>query len=124
MLVRRSVAGLAVAGLFLAVVSCGGEAGDVVEATDVGVAAESKPVPARLVVHRPAYLDTNISPDDVPVWPGPNPSEFLLPSPPSGLSGEIAGDQAVATYAAALHNPSALWNVGGTVQWLVVDPLQ
>ena len=44
-----------------------------------------------------------------------------MPSPPSGTSGEIVGAQAGAAYLAALDNPAALWNVGGTVQWLVVD---
>ena len=41
----------------------------------------------------------------------------------SGESGEIAGEQAVATYMAALNNPDSLWNVGGMVAWLVADPL-
>lgn len=131
MLVRRSITGLAVAGLVLAVVSCGSgdsevfeTAGEVVETAGVGAATETERLPERVLVHRPAYLDTNISADALPVWPGPHPSDFLEPSPPSGQSGEIAGEQAGATYVAALRNPDALWNVGGTVQWLVVDPLQ
>ena len=57
------------------------------------------------------------------LWPGPDPSEFLEPSPPSGESGQVVGEQAGAVYVAALDNPDAHWNVGGTVQWLVVEPL-
>jgi hypothetical protein len=87
------------------------------------VAAESEPTPDRVTVHRPGFIDTDLSPDDVPAWPGPHPAEFLEPSPPSGASGRIAGEQARAAYVAALDNPDALWNVGGTVQWLVVNPL-
>ncbi|MFC4604308.1 hypothetical protein [Rhodococcus kronopolitis] len=80
-------------------------------------------MPDRVVVHRPGFIDTDITPADVPVWPGPHPSEFLEPSPPSGESGEVVGEQAGAVYLAALGNPDGHWNVGGTVQWLVVEPL-
>lgn len=119
---RRVVVGSAVAGLALAVVGCSSGSNEVVGGTGITEAVESKPLPDRVVVHRPAWIDTDISPDDVPVWPGPDPSEFLMPSPPSGTSGEIAGAQAGAAYLAALGNPGAVWNVGGTVQWLVVEP--
>jgi hypothetical protein len=105
------------------VVSCSSGGNEVVAGTGITVAAETKPIPDRVAVHRPAFIDTDISADDVPAWPGPDPYEFLEPSPPSGESGEITGAQAGAAYMAALDNPDALWNVGGTVQWLVVDPL-
>ncbi|WP_255312533.1 hypothetical protein [Rhodococcus tukisamuensis] len=122
--VRRAVAGLAVTGLALAVVGCGSGGNEVAGVgTDIAAAAESVPIPDKVVVHRPGLIDTDISPAAVPAWPGPHPSEFLEPSPPSGESGEIAGDQAAAVYVAALDNPDALWNVGGIVQWLVVDLL-
>ncbi len=32
------------------------------------------------------------------------------------------GAQAAAAYSAARHNPGALWNVDGIVEWLVVSP--
>ena len=90
MQVRRAVVGLAVAGLALAVVGCSSGSNEVVEGTGITEAAETKPIPDRVAVHRPAWIDTDISPDDVPVWPGPHPSEFLMPTPPAGTSGEIA----------------------------------
>lgn len=124
MQVRRAVAGLAATGLALVAVGCGSGGGaEDVAGPGVTVAAETAPMPDRVVVHRPGFIDTNISPDDVPAWPGPHPSEFLEPSPPSGERGEITGDRAGAVHVAALDNPDAIWNVGGTVQWLVVDPL-
>lgn len=123
MQVSRAVVGFAVAGLALAVAGCSSGSNDAVEGAGITEAAETKPIPDRVAVHRPAWIDTDISPADVPVWPGPHPSEFLMPSPPSGTSGEIAGAQAGAVYLAALGNPGEVWNVGGTVQWLVVEPL-
>lgn len=123
MQVRRAVVGVAIAGLALAAVSCGSGGNARSEAKDIEVAAATEPVPDRVAVHQPAILDTDISPDDVPVWPGPDPYEFLEPSPPEGERGEIVGEEAEAVYIAALDNPGAVWNVGGIVQWLVVDPL-
>ncbi|MDH6680037.1 hypothetical protein M2284_004262 [Rhodococcus sp. LBL1] len=123
MQVRRAVVGLLVAGLAFAVGGCGSESNAGAEATDITVTAETEPIPDRVAVHQPGRIDTDISPDDLPVWPGPHPSEFLEPSPPSGESGVIAGEQAAVAYVASLDNPDALWNVGGTVQWLVVNAL-
>jgi len=114
--------GVAITGLVLAVAGCGSGDGEAAEGPGIAVAAETKQVPDRVTVHRPGLIDTSISPFDVPAWPGPHPSEFLEPNPPSGESGEIAGNRAATTYAASLDNPDALWNVGGTVQWLVVEP--
>ncbi|BBE47604.1 hypothetical protein ACIGKR_11375 [Rhodococcus qingshengii] len=123
MRIRHAVVGVAITGLVLAVAGCGSGDGEAAEGPGIAVAAETKQVPDRVTVHRPGLIDTSISPFDVPAWPGPHPSEFLEPNPPSGESGEIAGDQAAATYAASLDNPDALWNVGGTVEWLVVEPI-
>ncbi|WP_458682567.1 hypothetical protein [Prescottella equi] len=119
----RVAVGLSVVGLALAVGGCGsgGEVGS--GATDIAEVAATTPLPDRVVVHQPGYVDIGFSADDVPVWPGPDPYEFLEPSPPSGLSGEITGERAEAVYAAALDNPGDFWNVGGIVRWLVVDPL-
>ncbi|MES9515356.1 hypothetical protein ACIQYW_07250 [Rhodococcus erythropolis] len=124
MQVRHPVAGLAITGLVLAVAGCGSSDDKAVEGPGLAVAAETTPAPDRVTVHRPGFIDTSISPFDVPAWPGPHPTEFLRPNPPSGESGEIVGNQAAATYSASLDNPDALWNVGGTVEWLVVDPLR
>ena len=79
-------------------------------------------VPDQLTVRRPALVDTNQSVDDLPVWPGPDPSEFLVPSPPVGEEGELSGHQAMGVFVAAQNNAGELWNVGGTVHWLVVVP--
>ncbi|RVW02425.1 hypothetical protein EF834_12665 [Rhodococcus spongiicola] len=124
MRIRRAVAGVAVAGLALAAVGCGSGGNEAIEGTGTSVAETTEPVPDRVSVCRPALVDTPISADELPVWPGPDPSEFLEPNPPSGECGEIGGEQASAVYLAALDNPDALWNVDGIVRWLVVDPLQ
>ncbi len=123
MQVRRIAMGLAVPGLVLLVVGCGSGGNEVVAGTGIAVTAEAEPLPDRVAVHQPAFLDNNIPPESLPTWPGPHPSEFLKPSPPSGSSGEIAGEQAGIVYVAALDNPDAIWNVRGIVQWLVVEPL-
>ncbi|WP_404315979.1 hypothetical protein [Prescottella equi] len=124
------VVGLAVVGLALVV---GGRAGDAVSVkvdvaavsvkVDVAAVAATVSVPDRVVVHQPGFVDIGFSAEEVPVWPGPDPYEFLEPSPPSGSRGEITGEQAEVVYAAALDNPGDLWNVGGIVRWLVVEPL-
>lgn len=123
MRVGRVVAGLAVVGLALAVGGCGsgGDAGS--GSTDIAEVAATVPLPDRVVVHQPGFVDIAFPADEVPVWPGPDPYEFLEPSPPSGESGEITGEQAEAVYAASLDNPGDLWNIRGIVWWLVVDPL-
>ncbi|NMM91775.1 hypothetical protein B2J88_47115 [Rhodococcus sp. SRB_17] len=123
MQIRRGIAGLAVIGVALVVVGCGSGGNDVVAGTSITVTAETEPLPDRVAVHQPAFLDTSVPAASLPVWPGPHPSEFLKPSPPSGLSGEIAGEQAGVVYVAALDNPDAIWNVEGIVVWLVVEPL-
>lgn len=121
MRVRRVVVGLALVGLALVV---GGRAGDAVSVkVDVAAVAATVSVPDRVVVHQPGFVDIGFSAEEVPVWPGPDPYEFLEPSPPSGSRGEITGEQAEVVYAAALDNPGDLWNVGGIVRWLVVEPL-
>ena len=117
---RRAVAGFAATGLVLAVAGCS-SAGGAVAGSGITPAAERSPLPDRVLVQRPGLIDTDISAFDVPVWQGPDPSEFLAPSPPSGESGVITGDRAGVVHLAALDNPRALWNVGGTVQWLVVE---
>ncbi|BCN46555.1 hypothetical protein RE9431_48110 (plasmid) [Prescottella equi] len=121
--VRRVAVGLSVVGLVLAVGGCGSgdEAGS--RTTDIEAVAAAAPLPDRVVVRQPGYVDIGFPAEAVPAWPGPDPYEFLEPSPPSGSRGEIVGEQAEAVYEAALDNPGDLWNVGGIVRWLVVEPL-
>ncbi|CCQ15377.1 putative uncharacterized protein [Rhodococcus sp. AW25M09] len=78
------------------------------------------PVPDRVTVTQPAHVDTNVRPADVPVWPGPDPSDFLVPNPPAGEIGRLAGAEAEDVFVAAQKNPGEFWNVGGVVLWLVV----
>jgi hypothetical protein len=118
--VRRAVAGLVATGLVLAVAGCS-SAGGTVTGSGIIPATESSPLPERVLVQRPGLIDTDISAVEVPMWQGPDPSEFLAPNPPSGESGVITGERAGVVHLASLDNPRALWNVGGTVQWLVVE---
>lgn len=121
---------LAVASLALvAMAGCGGRDEPVDAAfptgTESGATAqivEQVLAPDRVTVRQPAFLDTSVPAASLPVWPGPDPAEFLIPSPPEGLSGELTGQQAAVVYVAAQANPGALWNVGGTVVWLIVSP--
>ncbi|WP_338888729.1 hypothetical protein [Rhodococcus sovatensis] len=77
-------------------------------------------LPVRVTVTQPALVDTDARAADLPVWPGPDPSEFLAPNPPAGTSGQLTGAQAGEVFAAAQNNPGEFWNVGGVVVWLVV----
>lgn len=93
-------------------------------------------VPDQVIVYRPGFIDTYLTVDDVPAWPGPDPSEFLQPDPPSGMSGTLTGPEAQVAYEAALDHPDALieegadpdnataafWGFEGIVLWLVVEP--
>lgn len=103
----------------------------------VGETMQAQRAPERVVVHRPGLLDTSLTVEDVPAWPGPDPSEFLTPHYPSGESGELTGGDAARVYAAALGRSGALieedqelpkypdravWAAEGDVQWLVVEP--
>lgn len=86
-------------------------------------------------------VDTALTADDVPEWPGPAPSEFMEPDNPSGLCGTLTGPEANVVYEAALEHPtalleegqledgeilndapSALWESEGVIVWLVVEP--
>ena len=122
---HRAAAGMAVTGLALAAVGCGSAAGanEIADRPTISVTAAAESIPDRVSVDQPGLVDTGIPAGELPAWPGPAPSEFLRPSPPSGQSGEIVGAQAAAVYVAARDNPDALWNVDGIVQWLVVSPL-
>lgn len=95
-----------------------------------------EPLPVEVVVHRPGAIDNNLTAEDVPAWPGPDPGDFLEPDPPSGERGTISGDDAAAVYRAAQEIPGtllqdgqeprdvtgAIWWVDDHAEWLVVDP--
>ncbi|MGO1963913.1 MAG: hypothetical protein ACTH2Y_00225 [Corynebacterium sp.] len=116
-----------VAGVAISTAACGGQ--------DDAEGEESTNLPQDIVVYRPGMLDNDLTQDDVPLWPGPDPDDFLAPHSPSGESGELSGDDAEVVYRAALDNPgslleegrdpsdatSAVWWVDGGAQWLVVE---
>ncbi|MGP9723603.1 hypothetical protein ACT3SZ_06265 [Corynebacterium sp. AOP40-9SA-29] len=122
----RPLALAVVAGVAISTAACGGQ-GD-------AEGEESTNLPQDITVYRPGMLDNDLTQDDVPLWPGPDPDDFLSPHPPSGESGELSGDDAEVVYQAALDNPgslleegqdpsdmmSAVWWVDGGAQWLVV----
>lgn len=104
-------------------------------------ASQERAAPERVVVCEPGKVDTAASVDDVPAWPGPPPSEFMTPHPPSGACGTLTGAQAREVYDAALGHPAALldegrvdaggdwsdttdalWSMGSEIVWLVVEP--
>lgn len=95
--------------------------------------------PDQVIVYRPGMLDTSLTVDDVPQWPGPDPSEFLenprAGEITSGESGWLSGQEAHAVYDAALEHDAllqdgqepdeltgAIWAAEGEAQWLVVEP--
>lgn len=93
-------------------------------------------VPDELVIYRPGMVDTELTADDLPHWPGPDPAEFLEPDAPSGERGTISGTDAATVYDVAQENPEtlleehqapadadeALWWVDGQADWLVIEP--
>lgn len=103
--------------------------------------AQELAVPDQVVVCQPGLVDTTATVDDVPAWPGPAPSEFMEPTPPSGACGTLTGEQAQVAYDAAVQHPAALleegrldhdrdlsdttdalWASEGVVAWIVVEP--
>lgn len=128
MRVGRVVAGVVLMGLVAAGCGSGGDEGAAGSSSVAVAGPETEPepwqmfVPARVTVCRPAFLDTDLAAEDLPVRPGPDPSQFLELTQ-TGECGELADEQATDVYVAAVNNPDALWNVGGIVYWLVVDRL-
>ncbi|MGG7104626.1 MULTISPECIES: hypothetical protein [Rhodococcus] len=114
---------MAVTGLALIPVGCGSKANEVAEGPAISVTEAAESIPERVSVDQPGLVDPSVSANELPTWPGPDPSGFLRPNPPSGQRGELAGTQATAVYLAARENPEALWNVGGIVRWLIVTPV-
>ena len=125
----------------------GGSSGTpAVQATSSGSSPSSEttrelPVPEQVIVCQPGMVDTFLTVDDVPTWPGPPPSDFMEPNYPSGLCGTLTGSEAKIAYEAAIKHPAALleegqvengdglsdtpdalWAVEGVVAWLVVEP--
>ena len=151
MMRRHAVAvgvGLAAFGL-VAACGSGGSSGQAPasESADEGsTSSEASPepvVPDSVLVCQPGMVDTALTADDVPAWPGPPPSEFEMPaaSPVVRGCGTLTGPVAHAVYQAALAHPAALldegrlergeglsdtsdalWGVDGLVEWIVVEP--
>ena len=106
------------------------------EATPTSETTNERTAPDRVIVYQPGLIDTYLTVDDVPAWPGPDPSEFLQPNTPSGMSGTLTGPEAQVAYEAALDHPDALieegadpdnataafWGFEGIVLLLVVEP--
>jgi hypothetical protein len=135
--IHRSLVSLVYVGLSCAVVAgCGAEESDATEGPNTlafanipagenaSLEVRRELVPERVTVTQPALVDINARAADLPVWPGPDPSEFLAPNPPAGEIGQLSGAQAGEALIAAQNNPGEFWNVGGIVLWLVVAPVQ
>jgi len=149
-LVTTVGAGLAATGLLVA---CGSGSGDslrppptpeaTVESSVSSDAQQEPAAPQSVIVCQPGMVDTALTADDVPAWPGPPPAEFELPAPtpaPRGC-GMLTGPQARTVYEAAVAHPAALleeghlesgddlsdtsdalWGLDGMVVWIVVEP--
>lgn len=100
-------------------------------------------IPEEVIVCQPGMVDTALTVDDVPAWPGPSPSEFEMPTPTpaSRGCGTLTGPEAKVVYEAAVNHPAALleegrlasgkdlsdtsdalWAVDAVIAWLVVEP--
>lgn len=103
--------------------------------------AQELAIPEKVVVCQPGMVDTALTVDDVPEWPGPPPSDFMDPTYPSGLCGTLTGPEAQIVFEAAVKHPAALmeegrvesgeglsdtsdalWASEGVIVWLVVEP--
>ncbi|MDV8003052.1 hypothetical protein [Rhodococcus sp. IEGM 1408] len=115
------------------------------EATAVEVAPSSAilefSVPEAVIVCEPGVLETALTVNVVPKWPGPAPPEFMESNYPSGLCGTLTGPEVKDVYEAALKHPTALldegklgrgeslsgapvalWASEGEIVWLVIEP--
>ena len=103
--------------------------------------AQEIAIPEKVIVCQPGMVDTALTVNDVPEWPGPAPSKVMEPNYPSGLCGTLSGPEAKDVYEAALEHPTALleegqleegeilsgapdalWASEGVIVWLVVEP--
>lgn len=143
-MLRRYAAGVGacLAGVAL-VAGCGsdGTSGSSSAESVPSSTAQELAIPEEVIVCQPGMVDTALTADDVPEWPGPAPSEFMEPNYPSGLCGTLTGPEAKDVYDAALGHPTALleegqlgdgeilndapnalWASEGVIVWLVVEP--
>lgn len=128
--------GTALACTALLLAGCGGSSQDTSGPTDTSEPAAALGSPGTVTVFRPGMLDTDLSPGDVPDWPGPAPADFLGPGSPSCERGELTGEDAELVHDAAVDHPEALlqdgqdpreasgalWSVDDNIEWLVVEP--
>lgn len=139
--------GACLAGVAL-LAGCGNDGSSAQSATEEATAAGSpsseatqeRAIPERVIVCEPGMIDTALTVDDVPKWPGPPPRDFIELNHPSGPCGTLTGPEAEAVYEAAVNHPAALleegrlesgenlsntialWAVEGDIAWLVVEP--
>ena len=104
-------------------------------------ATQERALPERVVVCEPGMVDTALTVDEVPKWPGPSPRQFIELNHPSGSCRTLTGPEARVVYEAAVKHPAALleegrveggqslsgtsdalWAVEGVIAWLVVEP--
>lgn len=78
-------------------------------------------VPDRVTVYD--LVHSGRVPDPTPTWTGPDPDRFLVPTDDGMISGELEGSEAAAVYAAALDNPTAIWQTQNGIRMLLVDPV-
>lgn len=107
-------------------------------------ATQELATPEQVIVYKLVPVDIYETVEEVPAWPGPAPSEFMKPYPPSeesgpltNMSGTLTGPEAQVVYEAAVNHPDpdailregddvaetyALWGLEDSVVMLVVEP--
>lgn len=115
---KTTIAGACLAGVAL-LAGCGNEVPTGPAPTEEAQ-VESSPLsapqvtalPERVVVCQPGMVDTALTAENGPEWPGPPPSEFIELNHPSGVCGTLTGLQAKDVYEAAINYPVALLEEG------------
>lgn len=136
---RPSLISAVLAGAALVLASCGSDDPEpaATPEQDTTTTSEAPAVPDEVIVCQPGLVDTPVAVEDVPVWPGPEPVDFMDMTPASGACGTLTGEEAKTVYEAALQNPGsireeavepgvpgdALWSLDTVVVWLVVEPV-
>ena len=114
------------------------------ETTPTSAATHERAAPDQVIVYQLVPVDIYETVDEVPAWPGPAPSEFMEPYPPTetsgpltNMSGTLTGLDAQVVYEAAVEHPNptaileegddlakahALWGLEDNVVMLAVEP--